>query len=152
MKTSISSKSTDLTDAARHELCSYFARYLGGGALQVRVRLHPQTGEAWFYEHRDNQWHKRDSLTRGSEFHSALTEQLALLASKPRGDAVNVAVHDSADWHDTDLTFHRDTVQPHLDRELESHLMGLLFRDHRDSGKDARRHVQTGPRRPSRGH
>lgn len=152
MKTNAVSHSMDSLDAVRQELCREFARSLHSGALQVRVRLHPQAGEAWFYEHRDNQWHKRDVVIRDPQLLAAVTEQLELLASKPQGDALKVTVHDSADWHDTDLTFRVDSVQPHLDRELESHLMGLLFRDHHDSGKDVRRHIQNGPRRAGRGH
>lgn len=151
MKTNVP-RSMDSVDTARHELCQEFAKSLRDGALQVRVRLHPQMGEAWFYEHRENQWHKRDAVIRDPQLIAALTEQLELLASKPQGDAVKVILHSSADWHDTDVTFHRDAVKAHLGRLLETHLMGLLFRDHRDSGKDIRRHLQTGPRRTGRGH
>lgn len=151
MKTSSTRSPADLTDTARHELCAQFAKSLRGGALQVRVRLHPQTTEAWFYEHRDNQWHKRDAVIRDADLFANVADQLTLLGSKPHGDAVKVTLHNSADWHDTDLTFHREAVADHLEGALESYLLGLLFRDHHDSAKDSRHQVQTGPRRPGRG-
>ena len=152
MKTSSTSSQNDFIDTARHELYSQFAHSLRGGALQVRVRLHPLTGEAWFYEHRDNQWHKRDTVLRDANLYASVTDQLTLLESKPQGDSVKVTLHNSADWHDTDLTFHRDAVAGHMEKNLETHLLGLLFKDHRDSGKDSRRHIQTGPRFSGRGH
>lgn len=152
MKTSPTRSQADLTDTARHELCSQFAQSLRGGALQVRVRLHPQTGEAWFYEHRNNQWHKRDAVIRDANLFASVADQLTLLGSKPQGDAVKITLHSAADWQDTDLTFHRDAVAEHLVKNLESHLLSLLFRDHRDSGQDYRRHIQTGPRHTGRSH
>lgn len=152
MKPSLPSTQTDVVDTARHELCSHFAQSLRGGALQVRVRMHRQTGEAWFYEHRDNHWHKRDEAIRDPQLFESIADQLTLLASKPLGDAIKVTLHDSADWHDTDVTFRRDAITGHLQKSLESHLLGLLFRDHHDSQKDSRRRIHTGPRFPGHGH
>lgn len=139
--------SSDLPiDEARRQLCAQFARMLRGGSFHVRVRVHPQTSEAWFYEHRNNTWHKQDAGLNGPKLIEAVKEELALLASKPHGDMLQVVKHAATDFQDTDLQFNRESLVRHLDDKLESFLMGALFRDHHDSGKDVRRHVRNDPR------
>lgn len=139
-------------DEARHKLCSQFAQCLRAGSVRVRVRLHPQSGEAWFYEHRENTWHKRELVLCEPALVAAVTEELALLASKPHGDGVNVTQHSASDWHDTEVAFHREAIERHLDGKLESYLLGLLFLGRHDSKQDVRRHVQPGPRRSDHRH
>lgn len=134
----------DLVDEARHDLCSQFAQAVRGGTWQVRVRLDSSSGAAWFYEHYDNQWHKRDAAVQDPQLVAAIAEQLDDLASKPHGDAFQVSRRMAADWRDTDISFHREKIESHVNESLEAYLLGLLFLDHRDAGQDVRRRIRGG--------
>ena len=132
-------------DEARAELCQRVACMLRDGAVGVRVRLDSPTGEAWFYEHKSNAWHKQADVIHDRTLACALSEQLDILASKPDGDILKIARHDASDWHETDLHFRRDAIAHRLDDKLESYVLGLLFGDHHDSKQDIRRHPRSGP-------
>lgn len=140
----------DATDEARHMLCSQIAQIVRAGSFRLRVRIHEGSGEAWFYERHDNTWHKQELTLRNGPLVQALSEQLALLASKPHGDHVQVTQHDAADWKETDLQFQRECLQGHIDERLDTYVLGLLFRDPHDSKHDVRRHMASGAQRSSR--
>lgn len=152
MKSSTVANTQLPVDEARRKLGAHFAKTLRGGSFRVRVRLHRPLGAAWFYEHRDNTWHKQDVTLSDPALVQAVTDELALLASKPHGDVLQVQVHDAADWHETELQFDRNVIEQHLNDQLESYLAGLLFHDPHDSKQDVRRHVQPGPRHSGHKH
>lgn len=146
MKSGNFSNSQDAADAARRTLCAFFAQTLRQGSFRTRIRLHQPLGAAWFYEHSNNTWHKQDVTLEDPALVEAVTDELALLASKPHGDIVHVAQHTASDWKETDIQFERDALERHLDHRLEGYLAGLLFGDRHDSKQDVRRQMHNGPR------
>jgi hypothetical protein len=137
-------------DEARHEICRRFAEMLNAGAYRVRVRLSERDGkgaEAWFYMHRNNAWTKAPGAVAAPSLVAAIEEEMDLLASKQHGDECSTRQNKSADWKETDVRFHRDKLEPRLGKNLESYLMGVLFRDEHASKKDRRRPILRGGRR-----
>lgn len=135
-------------DQARVELCRWLAKSLNGGLFHVRVRfplVNGVPGEAWFYVHRDNTWHKETEIITDAPLVEALAEETDLLASKGHADEWSVRQNSAHDWKETDLQFHREPLADHLGKKLESYLMGLLFRDRHDSRQDRRQHLRNGP-------
>lgn len=147
MKSSHFASKQDAADAARRMLCVFFAQTLRGGSFRARVRLHQPLGAAWFYEHHNNTWHKQDVALEDPALAESVTNELALLASKPHGDAVQVTQHTASDWQETDIQFERSKIERHIDHKLESYLAGLLFGDHHDSKQDVRQNMHNKPRR-----
>jgi len=108
----------------------------------MRIRLHQPLGAAWFYEHHHNTWHKQDVVLENLALVQMVLQELALLASKPHGDLLQVTRHTGTDWQETEFQFPKAEIERHLDDNLETYLDGLLFRDRHDSRQDARRRVR----------
>jgi len=134
------------TDKARQLIGREFARLLNAGNHLVRVRIvrtGEQPAEAWFYSHRDNDWHKEPGGITDRALVLALAETLDKLATRQHSDEWSARKRTSADFHDTEFKFHRDKLESRLGAKLESALAGLLFRDAHDSKKDKRHAIRT---------
>jgi len=133
-------------DKARQLICREFARLLNDGNSMVRVRIARTGGkpsEAWFYAHRDNDWQKEPQVITDQPLVEALAETLEMLATREHTDEWSARKRTSADYHDTEVKFHREKLDPRLGAKLESVLVGLLFRDSHDSKKDKRHAIRT---------
>jgi hypothetical protein len=133
-------------DDARQLICREFARLLNDGNSMVRVRVARSGGkpsEAWFYSHRDNDWRKEPGGITDRPLVEALAETLEMLATREHGDEWSARKRTSADYHDTEVKFHRAKLESRLGVKLESALAGLLFRDSHDSKKDERHAIRT---------
>lgn len=143
---SSSKNGSPAVDQARELLCRVFARMVKAGSFTVRTRLvlsADRPVEAWFYGHGASGWQKEAEGVTDHELVGAIDEVVEMLASKEHGDEWSAKQHSSADCRDTDIQFHRDKLQTHADKQLESYLLGLLFRDRHDSKKDSRRAIRT---------
>jgi hypothetical protein len=133
-------------DEARQLICREFARLLNSGNFVVRVRIvvtEGQPAEAWFYSHRDNDWHKESAAITERTLVQALAETLDMLATREHADEWLARKRISADYHDTEMKFHRDKLESRLGAKLASVLEGLLFHDSHNSKKDKRRNIRT---------
>jgi hypothetical protein len=133
-------------DEARQLICREFARLLKNGNSMVRVRVVKTGGspsEAWFYAHRDNDWRKEPGGVTDRALVQALAETLEMVATREHADEWSARKRTSADYHDTEVKFHRDKLGSRLGAKLESVLAGLLFRDSHDSKKDKRHAIRT---------
>ena len=141
-------------DNARQILCDEIARCLRERKFSVRVRITEAEGKAaevWFYFHAKRGWHKEPQVIREQPLVEAINESLEMLSSKEHHDAWSARRHSHSNVHDTDLQFHVDKLAEHPDDQLESVVMGLLFRDQHDSKKDSRRNIRTNrPTQPRR--
>jgi hypothetical protein len=136
--------SDDAVNRARATICEEFARMLKLGAFTVRVRIvkaDDELREVWFYAHRADGWEKQPVRVTDRGLGGALQESLEMLASKGHHDEWSAKQHSAADFCDTDIQFHPQKLEEHLDDRLESVLAGLLFRDRHDSKKDVRRSI-----------
>lgn len=132
-------------DAARAELCRRVAAALHGGSVRLRVRLEFTPENACFYEHRENAWHKQGAMVADALAVQALHEQLDILASKPRGDDLQVTRHAVSGGQEIELHFRGEHIKSRLQSGLDSYVRGLLFGDHHDSRQDVRRQMNRGP-------
>lgn len=133
-------------DQARELLCLVFARMVNAGSFTVRTRIVQRSDEpveAWFYAHHADGWQKEPDAVTDRALVRGLQETVAMLASKGHHDEWSAKQHSSADYHDTDIQFHAEKLRNRIGKELESTLMGLLFRDSHDSKQDLRRAIRT---------
>ncbi len=140
-------------DEARQWICREFARLLNAGNFVARVRIVKTGGEpseAWLYAHRDNDWHKEPGVITDRNLVQALAETLDMLATREHADEWLARKRNSADYHDTEMKFHREKLETRLGAKLESVLWGVLFHDSHDSRKDKRRNIRT-PRAERKG-
>jgi hypothetical protein len=133
-------------DAARQQLCQNFANSLNEKKYTLRVRIIEQGGkphEAIFSAHDHQGWQNVSESVTDLLLVNALQETVQMLGSAPHHDAWSVRTHSHGNGHDTEFQFHSEYVAQHSGHQLASTLMGLLFRDHHDSGKDMRRNIRT---------
>lgn len=138
------SKSDDTRDV-RHEFCRVVAVGIREGAYgcQARfIRKDEEISDVWFYFYRNHQWHKRDEFAVAAAAAAELFSQLEMVASRDVADAWNCRRVDHHDRTDFELKFQPESLQSHLNNDLESYLMGCLFSGHHDTGKDARRRIR----------
>lgn len=126
---------------ARRELCQRLADAIrdGGSGIQVRfLRVNQANTQAWVYVNHMHEWRKRNDLALSAHLANLLQDLLENLSARECADAWACRRVEHRDRTDFELKFHRESVEPRLDGDLESYLNGCLFHGHHDSGKDAR--------------
>jgi hypothetical protein len=141
-----SSDSADIdTDKIRRDLCKKIAEGLHDSTFGFQLRLVGKDqifSDAWLYRFRDHEWKKdRESVCESSAI-AELFRQLEMIASREVADAWNCRRINHSDRVDFELKFHPESVNGHLNGDLESYLMGCLFYGHHDTGKDSRRRIR----------
>lgn len=132
-------------DQARSELCRHLAQLMVTGAHNFRIRTFLSDGEpvrGFLYTYRNHAWRKVEDMELSQDTVAALGEQLDMLVSRAHADAWSVRQKKFADRRDVDIRFHRDSIDPHLNGNLASFLLGSLFLGHHDSRKDVRRQMR----------
>ena len=133
-------------DAARQMLCRRLAQAFNDKQYNFRVRITEQNGKpqaAHFYAHDAHGWQKAGETVSDLGIVNALKGTLELLSSAEHHDAWSLRTQAHSDGRDTEMRFHPEKLGDHKADQLESFLMGLLFRDHHDSSKDVRRNIRT---------
>jgi hypothetical protein len=139
-------------DRARQLLCNEITRAMRERGFLIRVRVTRAEGrpaEARFYSHGEHGWQTESQPITDRELVCALDETLEMLSSQAHHDAWSARRQSHADGYDVELKFHPDKLIGRLGDELNSVLVGILFRDQHDSKKDARHAIRTP--RPGRG-
>ncbi|MBI5761647.1 MAG: hypothetical protein HZA46_24320 [Planctomycetales bacterium] len=132
-------------DQARTELCRHLARLMVAGSHNFRIRTFLSDGEpvrGCLYTYRNHAWRKVEDVDLSQSIVEVLDEQLDMLVSRAHADAWSARQKNFADRRDVDIRFHRDAIDPHLNGNLASFLLGSLFLGHHDSRKDVRRQMR----------
>jgi len=140
-----STLSMSALDEARRELCKSLVASIQEGdvGLQVRfLRNEEEVSEAWIYTRKEHEWTKRNDLTVSQSLLQPMCTLLEGLSRQEFTDPWMIRRTSHSDRIDFELKFHRDAIEPHLNRDLESFLIGCLSHGQHDSGKDARRRIR----------
>ncbi|MBI3864235.1 MAG: hypothetical protein HY290_20315 [Planctomycetia bacterium] len=133
-------------DQARETLCQEIARCMRDNKFSVRIRIAETEGtpaEASFYSHGPDGWQKESQPITDRLLVNAIRETLEMLESNEHHDWWSVRHQSHSDGTDTELRFQSEKLTGRLGVQLESLLMGALFRDQHDSRKDSRRNIRT---------
>lgn len=132
------------TDEVRRAACKAMAQQIRSGAFDFQFRFHRRDGvpvEVWLYQHVDRQWKKIEFQFPANAV-AELYEQMSVLAKRDYADDWSCHSIDHCDRTDIELKFRRERVEPQIERNLESYLLGCLFYGHHDSGLDARHRIR----------
>lgn len=140
-----SSASAADTTKIRQDICKDLAAGIHAGAYGLQFRfLHKDdtVSDVWLYRYHGHEWHKQRDYSVDAADMPGLYDQLELIASREFADVWNCRRIDHSDRTDFELKLNPESMQAHLNANLESYLMGCLFSGHHDSGKDSRRRIR----------